>query len=87
MARNSNLTDLSIIATQLKAEIQDELTNLMSKWQIRSNTKWIEEGKRSTRYFFNRFKQKHQSSATSKIKIPDNPMINNPLEKFLKHKT
>ncbi|CAG8730005.1 1306_t:CDS:2 [Dentiscutata erythropus] len=32
IARNSNLTDLSIIATQLKAEIQDELTNLTSKW-------------------------------------------------------
>src|SRR6185437_2500443 len=54
MARNPQLMDLSIVVEQLNLELQDELKLLTKKWQLRSNVKWLEEGEKSTKYFFER---------------------------------
>ena len=35
--------ELKIIIEKLQVDLQEELTILVDKWQIRSNTRWIEE--------------------------------------------
>src|SRR5205085_9789543 len=67
------LTDLYAATEEIKDQIQEELQLLSENWQTRSNTKWIEEGERSTKYFFTRYKIRHSSSCSTRIKNPENP--------------
>ena len=61
LAKNPSLEELELIAESLKLQLQDELTQLSDKWRLRSNAKWIEEGEKSTKYFFSLYKIKHGS--------------------------
>ncbi|CAG8688153.1 17532_t:CDS:2, partial [Gigaspora rosea] len=72
IARNKDLSDLQLVIESLKRNLQDELTDLAKKWQIRSNARWIKCGEKSMKYFFSRFKIRHNAAAIDKIKIPDN---------------
>src|SRR5205085_5921902 len=42
------------------------------KWQLHSKTKWIEQGEKSTKYFFSKYKSRKSHSALSEIKNPLN---------------
>jgi hypothetical protein len=44
---------------------------MAEKWQIHSKAKWIEQGEKSTKYFFARYKIRKTHAALSKIKIPN----------------
>ncbi|CAG8786118.1 8831_t:CDS:2, partial [Racocetra fulgida] len=46
MAMNPQLSDLSIVITQLNSELQEELKLQTEKWQLRSNIKWLEAGEK-----------------------------------------
>ncbi|CAG8728149.1 17919_t:CDS:2, partial [Dentiscutata erythropus] len=48
--------NLELMVEQYKRKLQDELTNLANKWQIRSGACWLEEGEKSTKCFFMRYK-------------------------------
>lgn len=52
LVANPHLNDLHFVKTQLSVQLQQELEFLAEKWQIRSKTRWIESGKKSTKYFF-----------------------------------
>ena len=72
--------NLNIVIAQLETDLQKELSILSDKWQIRSNVRWIEDGEKSTKYFYDRFKQRHDSKATSDIKDPEAQATKDPLE-------
>ncbi|CAG8839803.1 38976_t:CDS:2, partial [Gigaspora margarita] len=42
--RYSEREELKIVIEQLQENLQEELTSLAERWQIQSNTRWIEEG-------------------------------------------
>ena len=52
LAANPHLNDLYILKTQLTTQLQQELEFLAEKWHIRSKTRWVESGEKSTKYFF-----------------------------------
>ena len=54
--------EYTILAGNLKVQIQNEVAILSEKWRIRSNTKWIEEGEKSTKYFFSMYKTKNKNT-------------------------
>jgi exonuclease III len=70
--RNASNSHLLIQADNLNSKLQEELCRLAEKWQIRSKTKWIEQGEKSTKYFFSRYKARKSHSALKEIKIPEN---------------
>jgi len=80
IARDQNLSDLQIVIENLKKSLQNELQNLADKWQVRSNARWIERGERSTKYFYSRFKSRHNTAAIDKIKIPNNAGTSSSIE-------
>ena len=61
---------------KLNSQLQEELTTLSERWQMRSKAQWIELGERSTRYFFSRYKARHANEAQTKIKVPLNSNAN-----------
>src|SRR5260364_158463 len=73
MARNPQLADLSIVVMQLNSELQEELKLLTKKWQLRSNIKWLEEGEKSTKYFFEQYKARTSREATDLVRNPELP--------------
>jgi hypothetical protein len=70
MAENSANVHLSTQVDSLNSELQNELTLLAEKWQIHSKTKWIEQGEKSTKYFFSKYKFRKSRSALNEIKNP-----------------
>jgi len=80
VARNKDLSDLQLEIERLRRNLQDELTNLTDKWQVRSNARWIESGEKSMKYFYSRFKTRHNAVVIDKIKIPNNIEGSNPIE-------
>ncbi|CAG8530504.1 7713_t:CDS:2 [Gigaspora rosea] len=80
VARNKDLSNLQLEIERLKRNLQDELTNLADKWQVHSNARWIESGEKSTKYFYSRFKTRHNAVAIDKIKILNNIGGSNPIE-------
>ncbi|CAG8619623.1 2406_t:CDS:2, partial [Dentiscutata erythropus] len=86
IARNPHLADLSIVVAQLNSELQEELRLLTKKWQLRSKTKWMEEGEKSTKYFFEWYKSRVAQEATTKIRNPASPTSEDRIEilKFIK---
>ncbi|CAG8856168.1 6923_t:CDS:1, partial [Gigaspora margarita] len=75
---------LKIVIKQLQENLQEELTSLAERWQIRSNTRWIEERERSTKYFFARYRSHYAISLTSKVKIP-NKVVDETLVNILQY--
>ena len=73
IANSSQKDYLTSNLDELNIQLQEELTNLAEKWQIRSKTQWIEQGEKSTKYFFARYKQRKSQVAQTEIKDPDNP--------------
>ncbi|CAG8855615.1 14958_t:CDS:1, partial [Gigaspora margarita] len=71
--------ELKIVIEQLQGDLQEELTSLAERWQIQSNTRWIEEEERSTKYFFARYRSHHAISLISKVKIPNKVVDETPV--------
>ncbi|CAG8711609.1 27806_t:CDS:2, partial [Gigaspora margarita] len=63
--------ELKIVIEQLQEDLQEELTSLAERWQIQSNTHWIEEEEQSTKYFFARYRSHYALSLIFKVKIPN----------------
>jgi hypothetical protein len=55
---------------ELKVRLGLETASLSEKWRLRSKAKWIEEGEKSTKYFFTRYKCRKTQDNADKIKIP-----------------
>ena len=73
IAKYPDIEEYKLIAEKLNLEVQEELSAMSEKWRIRSNTKWIEEGEKSTKYFFMLFKKKQAISCCSKIQNAESP--------------
>jgi hypothetical protein len=87
IAATSENEEFLILADNLKIQIQNKVATLSEKWRIRSNTKWIEEGEKSTKYFFSMYKKKYQTSCSSKIRNPNALSSNSPSDtlEFIKN--
>ena len=76
---NNEYEDLRLVAEKVNQQLQENLSSLAEKWQIRSKAKWVESGEKSTKYFFMRYKTRLSSTPTSKIKDPSNPLNEDPV--------
>jgi hypothetical protein len=80
--KNNIATDSSKIylhtkCDSLELQIQEELSLLADRWQTRSKSQWIEQGEKSTKYFFSRYKIRHSNSALSEVKLSEEYLQNN----------
>ena len=71
LACNSENSFLNNQVDSLTLDLQEELTHLAEKWQIRSKAQWIEKGEKSTKYFFTRYKMRKAHSALKDIRDPE----------------
>ncbi|CAG8731099.1 16992_t:CDS:1, partial [Gigaspora rosea] len=56
----------------LRIQLKEELEKMSENWCRRSKAKWIEEGERSTKYFYAQYKARKSISCQNKIKPPEN---------------
>jgi exonuclease III len=61
---------------KLNLDLQKELSQFAEKWHIRSKAQWIEQGEKSTKYFFSRYKIRKGHSALKDIKDPESSSQN-----------
>ena len=71
LASNFENSNIRLQIDNLNLQLQDELTDMAEKWQICSKTKWIEQGEKSTKYFFAKYKARKAKSALEIIKDPN----------------
>ena len=83
----SSLANMDYIIHQLKAEyttLKEDLCliceNKAKGAIIRSKTKWIEQGEKPTKYFFNLEKRNYHRKTIKSLKRPDGELITNELE-------
>jgi hypothetical protein len=70
LAYNSENSFLYNQIDRLSLDLQDELSHFTEKWQTRSKAQWIEQGEKSTKYFFTRYKIRKANSSLRNIKDP-----------------
>jgi exonuclease III len=71
LAQNSENSFLNTQVDKLSSDLQKELQQFAEKWQIRSKAQWVEQGEKSTKYFFTRYKIRKTHSALKDIKDPE----------------
>ncbi len=58
-----------------KNELETHIAQKTKGAMIRSRTKWVEEGEKSTKYFFNLEKRNHASKNVIRLRLADNSII------------
>ncbi|CAG8820420.1 23424_t:CDS:2, partial [Gigaspora margarita] len=86
---NPHMLDNPFISKEIKDDLKDieatsdwnyyknELKLLTKKWILRSNLKWLEEGKKSKKYFFEQYKMRTSREATNIVKNSASPASSN----------
>ena len=80
IASEGNTKELIEASERVNIQLQDEVQALSDKWQIKSNAKWIEEGEKSTKFFYSLYKARNGISIKDKIQIPNNNQTNCPTD-------
>ena len=62
-----NAEDLQSLLRKDQLELDRMIEENSTKWQIRSKARWIEEGERSTKYFYRRFQDKTLSESPTEL--------------------
>jgi len=76
--QNSNVAEINLVRNRL-LELESKLAERLA---IKSGAQWLEEGERSTKYFFSRYKQKLQFATIETLKDTDGNNLATAMEKI-----
>ena len=76
--KNTDIAEINLVRNRL-LELESKLAERLA---IKSGTQWLEEGERSTKYFFSRYKQKLQFATIETLKDTDGNNLATAVEKI-----
>src|SRR5438128_9624893 len=76
--KNTDIAEINLVRNRL-LELESKLAERLA---IKSGTQWLEEGERSTKYFFSRYKQKLQFATIETLKDTDGNDLETAVEKI-----